>query len=300
MFWNNLKHRIHELCKHNKNQDELINMFIQFAHLLLHNKSHPQLKDIIQQHQDINVEDVWHHLYQVRSSHRNDNILVDNMKKSLEMIKLMNIVIIRVYEMKNVTFDLFNSEHILLLNELWNNLRPDLPRSLIDENNNVNTNIITPDWVEIGFQGNDPTTDFRGMGILGLTQLYYFSRNRNQAARLILQVFTQEKSRYYPFAIIGINITRFLLDLIEENRIQKLLIENLGHSLAADLHTYQILPSADPICIEFGLNVINDIYCIIFEEFYLQWVIANPVNIMSFSAIFDQVKLSIRNKYPVL
>ena len=28
-------------------------------------------------------------------------------------------------------------------------------------------------WTEIGFQGNDPRTDFRGMGVLGLDQLLY-------------------------------------------------------------------------------------------------------------------------------
>jgi hypothetical protein len=299
MFWASLRSKIYDLCKSSKNQDELITMFLQFSHLLLHSKSNPELKDIIKLHQDINVEETWAQLYQVKSSHRNDNILVDNMKKSLEMIKLMNNVVNRIYEMKNESFDLFREDHVLLLNELWNNLRPDKLRGMT-ENNEVNTNLISSDWTEIGFQGSDPTTDFRGMGILGLTQLYYFSRNRNQAARLILQAFTQDKQRYYPMAIIGINITRFLLELIEECRLQKLLIENLGHVFAADLHSYQILPSQDPICIEFGLNVINDIYCIIFEEFYLQWVINNPVNIMSFNDIFDQVKNAIRRKYEVL
>lgn len=30
---------------------------------------------------------------------------------------------------------------------------------------------ITRQWGEIGFQGDDPKTDFRGMGILGLNNL---------------------------------------------------------------------------------------------------------------------------------
>ena len=32
---------------------------------------------------------------------------------------------------------------------------------------------ISKQWSEIGFQGNDPATDFRGMGILGLKCLLY-------------------------------------------------------------------------------------------------------------------------------
>ncbi len=32
---------------------------------------------------------------------------------------------------------------------------------------------ITKQWQDIGFQGNDPATDFRGMGLLGLTCLQY-------------------------------------------------------------------------------------------------------------------------------
>ena len=30
---------------------------------------------------------------------------------------------------------------------------------------------ISGQWGELGFQGNDPATDFRGMGVLGLDQL---------------------------------------------------------------------------------------------------------------------------------
>jgi len=30
-------------------------------------------------------------------------------------------------------------------------------------------------WIDIGFQGVDPVTDFRGSGILGLENLYYFT-----------------------------------------------------------------------------------------------------------------------------
>lgn len=45
--------------------------------------------------------------------------------------------------------------------QLWKELRPDTPLSAR----------ISKQWCEIGFQGNDPKTDFRGMGLLGLLNL---------------------------------------------------------------------------------------------------------------------------------
>ena len=47
------------------------------------------------------------------------------------------------------------------LMQLWTILMPD--REL--------KNRISRDWIDIGFQGTDPATDFRGAGYLGLNQL---------------------------------------------------------------------------------------------------------------------------------
>ena len=35
------------------------------------------------------------------------------------------------------------------------------------------TNRISKQWQELGFQGDNPATDFRGMGLLGLQCLVY-------------------------------------------------------------------------------------------------------------------------------
>jgi hypothetical protein len=34
---------------------------------------------------------------------------------------------------------------------------------------------VSEQWISIGFQANDPATDFRGAGYLGLINLYRFS-----------------------------------------------------------------------------------------------------------------------------
>jgi len=49
--------------------------------------------------------------------------------------------------------------------QLWNSLQPDVAL----------TERISPQWTVIGFQGSDPATDFRGMGLLGLLNLVWAS-----------------------------------------------------------------------------------------------------------------------------
>ena len=45
--------------------------------------------------------------------------------------------------------------------QLWTSLQPNV----------VLTERIFAQWTVIGFQGSDPVTDFRGMGVLGLLNL---------------------------------------------------------------------------------------------------------------------------------
>ena len=56
------------------------------------------------------------------------------------------------------------TQSVLCCEQLWNALRPDDP---LEER-------ITKKWIDIGFQGADPATDFRGAGLLGLKQLHRF------------------------------------------------------------------------------------------------------------------------------
>ena len=66
----------------------------------------------------------------------------------------------------------------------------------------------------IGFQGSDPLTDFRGSGSLGLRHLWHFSLNGNRAQQ-VFNVATGEKTWYY-YAATGINITGKVIQFIEE------------------------------------------------------------------------------------
>lgn len=82
----------------------------------------------------------------------------------------------RLDDVRSIDFDHSNESHQLLLSSLWKQLMPELPLK----------GMIGKHWTEIGFQGADPATDFRGMGLLSLENLVFFSTVFSEHARNIL------------------------------------------------------------------------------------------------------------------
>lgn len=60
-------------------------------------------------------------------------------------------------------YDKENPEHEKMLMDLWTTLYPDQKLEAR----------VCKQWKLLGFQGNDPATDFRGMGTLALKHLLY-------------------------------------------------------------------------------------------------------------------------------
>jgi hypothetical protein len=58
-------------------------------------------------------------------------------------------------------YDSLNKAHEKKLMELWSFLMPGKQLSARK----------STDWQRIGFQGTDPATDFRGMGVLGMNMM---------------------------------------------------------------------------------------------------------------------------------
>ncbi|XP_043250044.1 ELMO domain-containing protein 2 [Colletes gigas] len=166
-------------------------------------------------------------------------------------------------ELRKTPYDAENPEHELLLLHLWNSLMPYEP---LDAR-------VTKQWQEIGFQGDDPKTDFRGMGILGLENLVYFSQEYPTAATHVLSHSTHP--RYgYAFAIVGINLTSMALRLLKDG--------------AAKTHIYnssRTLPT---------IRAFHQFYCYLFYKFDRFWIDSKPSNMMEFSSIQTKFENSIR------
>lgn len=91
------------------------------------------------------------------------------------------------------------------LRKLWAAAFPDLPC----------TTLKTAQWKEMGWQGEDPATDFRGSGRLGLHCLLYLAQEHSDDfSRLMLKQDGQRSAWEYPFAVAGLNIVFKLLEVI--------------------------------------------------------------------------------------
>lgn len=156
-----------------------------------------------------------------------------------------------------------NSEHERKLLALWNALMPDMKLE----------SRITKQWQEIGFQGDDPSTDFRGMGILGLENLLYFATEYPGTSRHVLS--HSHHPRYgYTFAIVGINLTSMAYRLVKSGAVQS--------------HFYNAVKRYPT------LQTFHQFYCYLFFEFDLYWMESKPESIMEFSFIQEKFERNIR------
>lgn len=103
-------------------------------------------------------------------------------------------------------FNKNNSGHVKMLFEIWRKLK----------GNETQIELIDRKWLDIGFQGPDPSTDFRGAGILALYNLHDFVINREAASRKVYLDAT-DKIKWYFFAASGVNISGAIIDIVEVN-----------------------------------------------------------------------------------
>lgn len=104
-------------------------------------------------------------------------------------------------------------------------------------------------WEDIGFQGTDPATDFRGVGILGLLQLTLFTVSPTMSS-LCKRIYELSLSptQHFPFAITSMNITQLVMQVLREGHLNKAI--NLTGS---------------------AFEVFNQFYFGTFRRFYTVW-----------------------------
>ncbi|XP_070305829.1 ELMO domain-containing protein 1-like [Salvelinus sp. IW2-2015] len=190
-------------------------------------------------------------------------------------------LVAEVETLRREPYDFENPDHEEMLMKLWKTLRPD--SSL--------TGRISKQWCEIGFQGNDPKTDFRGMGLLGLHNLLnnvkghrdnpvqcwfmfplcfiflyhrYFAEHDKATALQVLYDSLQPKHRY-SFAIVGINITDLAYSLLVSGALKT--------------HLYNVAPEMP------SLSHFQQTFCYLMQEFHRFWIEDDPCDIMEFNRV---------------
>ncbi|XP_051534063.1 ELMO domain-containing protein 1-like isoform X2 [Myxocyprinus asiaticus] len=188
----------------------------------------------------------------------------------LQIVGYQNLVV-EVEKLRREPYDSENPAHEEMLMKLWKELRPDSPLS----------GRISKQWCEIGFQGNDPKTDFRGMGLLGLHNLLYFAEHDKATALQVLHDSLQpkhsmmskaewdkktfDKAIGYSFSIVGINITDLAYSLLVSGALKT--------------HLYNVAPEM-PSLVHF-----QQTFCYLMQEFHRFWIEEDPCDIMEFNCV---------------
>ena len=79
-------------------------------------------------------------------------------------------------------------------------------------------------WEEIGFQGSDPSTDLRGVGILGLVQaVYLVTTPEILPFTQDLYRLSRQEGQEFPLLVLSLNMTRITVQLVRDGGLNKLL-----------------------------------------------------------------------------
>ncbi|NWQ74656.1 ELMD2 protein, partial [Columbina picui] len=175
-----------------------------------------------------------------------------NLHISLLQISGYTKLYLNVESLRKVPYDSDNKEHEEQLIELWNLL---MPQEKLKAR-------ISKQWCDIGFQGDDPKTDFRGMGLLGLVNLVYFSKHYTDEAREVLSHSNHPKLGY-SYAIVGINLTEMAYSLLRSGALKS--------------HLYNVVSGLPQ------MEHFHQFYCYLVYEFDKFWFEEEPESIMHFN-----------------
>ncbi|XP_049576313.1 ELMO domain-containing protein 2 [Syngnathus scovelli] len=176
----------------------------------------------------------------------------ESLHTSLLQITGYKSLYVTVEEVRKEVFSPENPQHEDMLIKLWELLMPSVALE----------SRVTKQWGDIGFQGDDPKTDFRGMGVLGLTNLLFFSENYTEEARQVLSHANHPKLGY-SYAIVGINLTEMAYSLLKSGALKA--------------HFYNTVPGAP------DLRHFHQLYCYLAFEFDKFWRVEEPESIMLFN-----------------
>ncbi|CAN1765490.1 ELMO domain-containing protein A, partial [Linum perenne] len=83
-------------------------------------------------------------------------------------------------------------------------------------------------WKEMGWQGCDPSTDFRGGGYISLENLIYFARTYPNSFQSLLHKKDGKRAEWeYPFAVAGIHISFTLAQMLDLQERDEMAFDNL-------------------------------------------------------------------------
>ncbi|KAH0991913.1 hypothetical protein GBA52_003396 [Prunus armeniaca] len=113
----------------------------------------------------------------------------------------------RLKRRMKVYFDAARADHQEALRALWYATYPGQELQ----------GLISDQWKEMGWQGRDPSTDFRlGAGFISLENLLFFAKTFSTSFQCLLKKQGGKPAACeYPFAVAGVNITFMIMQMLD-------------------------------------------------------------------------------------
>ncbi|CAI9093214.1 OLC1v1028657C1 [Oldenlandia corymbosa var. corymbosa] len=112
----------------------------------------------------------------------------------------------RLKHRMKICFDASKPEHQQALRALWHATYPEQELH----------SLVSDQWKEMGWQGRDPSTDFRGAGFISLENLLFFSKTFSTSFQQLLKKQGGKRAAWeYPFAVAGVNITFMIMQMLD-------------------------------------------------------------------------------------
>ncbi|KAL9676775.1 hypothetical protein QQ045_004995 [Rhodiola kirilowii] len=158
-----------------------------------------------------------------------------------------------------VPFDGSRVEHQDALKQLWRLAYPD--RELPPLKSEL--------WKDMGWQGSDPSTDFRGGGFISLENLIYFAKKYPESFQRLLHKTEGERAEWeYPFAVAGINISFMLAQMLD--------LQSAIPKTSIGIRFLELLGEDD--------MAFDNLYCVAFQLMDAQWL-AKRASYMEFNDV---------------
>ncbi|KAE9586372.1 hypothetical protein Lal_00000905 [Lupinus albus] len=169
-----------------------------------------------------------------------------------------------------VPFDGSKTEHQDALKQLWKLAYPD--RQLPSPKSDL--------WKEMGWQGSDPSTDFRGGGFISLENLIFFATKYPESFQRLLNKQDGCRAEWeYPFAVAGINISFMLTQMLD-------LKAGYPTSLSG-IHFLKLLEEDE--------MAFDNLYCVAFSMMDAQWL-AKRATYMEFNDVLKSTRMQLERE----
>ncbi|KAL3692552.1 hypothetical protein R1sor_006203 [Riccia sorocarpa] len=176
----------------------------------------------------------------------------------------------QLQERLRIPFDGARPEHQEALKSLWR----------VAFGNRELSSLVCEDWKEMGWQGNDPSTDFRGGGFVSLENLLFLANRFPRSFQRLLHKEEGKRAAWeYPFAVAGLNITFMMIQMLD--------LRSGVPSSHSGITFCRMLAEDE--------SAFDMLYCVAFEMMDAQWL-AMHASYMEFNAVLRATRTQLERE----